>query len=447
VTWVEVSGHPPGAVIEFAPAAALSGETTLRLVAGTLADEWGNVNSENTLVFEHPTGAVGVLLDVSPAPQTAPVRTATSSIGNPFLFQGQYFDYPTGLVYKRARFYDPYSGMFLEPDPLGYEDSVNLYAGLQNNPVSMRDPTGLSVLGLFGRANRNFLGKSGLTDLEIQAIANVLARRQESISISIRKFAKYDKNAGRWIDDIDTAGSRRALSEKGFAGKSAGASRTGVKVKNDAYARGTQIEDRAFRVGFGKYKITLFKYQKKIPITSDLDALHVTIDGQFASVKQIRELFGEINREYIKLHKQHFAHMGKKAPKPNPPFQHEAHAHLLHQMGNKVGTRVGKAGYVTIKDIEAIGHPNDAFVITSKKFNNGGTAFEARDLSRDEVTGILQRGLDDFLENRQSLIDEKLALGRLTPDQLKDSGLFDTVRWPGSYDNFTDGVPSLGGLR
>ena len=43
-----------------------------------------------------------------------------------------------------GRFYDPFSGMFLEPDPLGYEDSVNLYAGFGNNPSSLRDPSATS---------------------------------------------------------------------------------------------------------------------------------------------------------------------------------------------------------------------------------------------------------------------------------------------------------------
>jgi len=71
---------------------------------------------------------------------------ARSSIGSPFLFHGQYFDYDTGLIYLRTRFYDPYSGMFFEPDPLGYEDSVNLYAGMKNNPVGFRDPSGLSAV-------------------------------------------------------------------------------------------------------------------------------------------------------------------------------------------------------------------------------------------------------------------------------------------------------------
>jgi hypothetical protein len=34
------------------------------------------------------------------------------------------------------------SVLFLQRDPFGYEDSVNLYAGLANDPVNLRDPTG-----------------------------------------------------------------------------------------------------------------------------------------------------------------------------------------------------------------------------------------------------------------------------------------------------------------
>jgi hypothetical protein len=139
--------------------------------------------------------------------------------------------------------------------------------------------------------------------------------------------------------------------------------------------------------------------------------------------------------------------MGKKAPKPNPPFQHEAHAHLLHQLGNKVGKRVGKSGFVTIKDLAGIGHPNDAFVISSTRFNEGGIKFDARDMSRSEVTGVLQWGLADFLEKRQEIVGEKLAHGRLTREQLEEAGLMGTVKWPESYDTFADGELSLGGLR
>ncbi len=48
----------------------------------------------------------------------------------------------SGLVYLRARWYDPGTGSFLSPDPLGYQDSSNLYAFCGGDPVNCSDPTG-----------------------------------------------------------------------------------------------------------------------------------------------------------------------------------------------------------------------------------------------------------------------------------------------------------------
>jgi RHS repeat-associated protein len=48
----------------------------------------------------------------------------------------------TGLVYARARWYDPSTGSFLSPDPMGYQDSSNLYAFAAGDPVNGRDPRG-----------------------------------------------------------------------------------------------------------------------------------------------------------------------------------------------------------------------------------------------------------------------------------------------------------------
>lgn len=58
-------------------------------------------------------------------------------------FQALPFAEPaTGLVYARARWYDPSTGSFLTPDPMGYVDSSNLYAFAGGDPVNRRDPTG-----------------------------------------------------------------------------------------------------------------------------------------------------------------------------------------------------------------------------------------------------------------------------------------------------------------
>ena len=49
-----------------------------------------------------------------------------------------------GLWYYRARFYHARLGRFLQRDPAGYVDGMNLYAYVVNNPLSFVDPSGMT---------------------------------------------------------------------------------------------------------------------------------------------------------------------------------------------------------------------------------------------------------------------------------------------------------------
>jgi RHS repeat-associated protein len=50
-----------------------------------------------------------------------------------------------GLVFLRNRYYDPNSGTFTQPDPIGLLGGVNLYGYAGNDPVQFTDPYGLCV--------------------------------------------------------------------------------------------------------------------------------------------------------------------------------------------------------------------------------------------------------------------------------------------------------------
>jgi RHS repeat-associated protein len=63
-----------------------------------------------------------------------------------FGYTGQVWLPELGMWYYKARIYSPMLGRFLQTDPIGYKDQVNLYAYVGNDPMDRRDPTGTTIM-------------------------------------------------------------------------------------------------------------------------------------------------------------------------------------------------------------------------------------------------------------------------------------------------------------
>jgi RHS repeat-associated protein len=77
----------------------------------------------------------------------------------PLRFPGQYFDAETGLHYNMHRYYEPETGRYLSPDPIGLRGGLNPHAYVPNPTIGL-DPLGLKGKCKGGKSNNPVLSNN-----------------------------------------------------------------------------------------------------------------------------------------------------------------------------------------------------------------------------------------------------------------------------------------------
>jgi RHS repeat-associated protein len=168
-----------------------------------------------------------------------------------FGFSGKRYDRESSLYYNRARAYDPVSGRFTQPDPLGITDGLNLYQYARSNPVTYVD-----ILGLASeKSAQGSVGSSSRPDVVYRALnaadyASVLAG--EGISRPDNRITPTQHIMGvphpsSWISTT------RSLSSATYFATHGGTKEAGPIVAIDLNKVSSPILDVSTRQGAERY--------------------------------------------------------------------------------------------------------------------------------------------------------------------------------------------------
>jgi RHS repeat-associated protein len=92
------------------------------------------------------SNAAGALANTYTYDSFGNITNSTGSIVNPFRYAARDFDTETNLHYFRTRYLDPSTGRFLSEDTARFDESVNFYPYVNNNPMTFNDPFGQGIV-------------------------------------------------------------------------------------------------------------------------------------------------------------------------------------------------------------------------------------------------------------------------------------------------------------